>query len=92
LNNATGFTNSVTFKGVFMGFFSSISEGIFAAKVILNIAKHLNVHTSQLPEWVSTGTKACASVHRSNEYTPELAALSILETQGHFIVKGMTKK
>jgi len=75
-----------------MGLFSSMSEGIFAAKVVKNIAKHLNVHTSQLPDWVLTGAKDCAPVHKSNGYTPEQAALSILETQGQYIVDEISKK
>jgi hypothetical protein len=75
-----------------MGFFSSISEGIFAAKVVKNIARHLDVHTSQLPEWVFTGAKDSAPVHKIYGYTPEQAALSILEHQGQNIVEEMANK
>jgi hypothetical protein len=75
-----------------MSFFSSISEGIFAAKVVKNIARHLGVHTSQLPEWVLTGAKDSAPVHKIHGYTPEQAALSILETQRQYIVDEMSNK
>lgn len=75
-----------------MGFISSISEGIFAAKVVKNIARNLDVHTSQLPEWVLTGAKASAPMHKVHGYTPEQAALSILETQKQYIVEEMVNK
>ena len=75
-----------------MSFFSSISEGIFAAKVVKNIANHLNVHTSQLPDWVLTGAKDSAPIHKAHGYTPEEAAISILETQKQYIFAEITNK
>ena len=75
-----------------MGIFSSISEGMFAAKVVNLIAKNFHVHSSKLPEWVLSGAKESAHMYKSNGYSPEDAALSILESQGNQIVEDMMSK